>query len=111
MFNSYANPDPINRSLTKAEATRNRPPYVIVLYKRQERQNVGFENFQKILAKEWARKLNLQNIIIVPPALPCAPRVISLVMQPYQEGECDAHGTSCLPTLPRDLKVPVRKNQ
>ena len=33
--------------LSKVGATRNRPPYVIVLYKRQEAQNVGFGKKKK----------------------------------------------------------------
>jgi hypothetical protein len=36
--------------------TRNQHLYVSRLYKRQERQNVAFEKFQKNLVKEWAQK-------------------------------------------------------
>ena len=42
----------LNLILPKAEATRNRPPYVIVLYKRQERQNVGFKKKKKKKLKD-----------------------------------------------------------
>ena len=98
---------------SKVGDTRNQHLYVSCLYKCQEQQNVAFENFQKIWWRNGLENivLDLQNIIIVSPALPCAPCMISLVMQPYQEGECNAHGTSCLPMLPRDLKVPACKNQ
>ena len=99
----------------KVGDTRFQHLYVSRLYKRQEQQNVVFKNFQKIWQRNGLKNIvfNLQNVIIVPPALPCAAHMISLVMQPYQEGECDAHhdGTSCFPMLPQDLKVPAHKNQ
>jgi hypothetical protein len=41
-------------NVLKVGDTRNQHLYVSRLYKRQERQNVAFENFQKNLAKEWA---------------------------------------------------------
>jgi len=44
----------VGRSHTsKVGDTRNQHLYVSRLYKRQERQNVAFENFEKNLAKEW----------------------------------------------------------
>jgi hypothetical protein len=97
----------------KVGDTRNQHLYVSCLYKCQEQQNVACKNFQKIWQRNALKNivLDLKNIIILPPALPCASCMISLVMQPYQKGQCDVHGTSCLPTLPQDLKVPVSENQ
>ena len=102
-----------SNKFTKVADTRNQHLYVSCLCECQEWQNVAFSKIFKEVGEGMLENivLDLQNIIIVPPAFPCASCMIPLVMQPYQEGECNAHGTSCLPMLPQDLKVPVHKNQ
>ena len=91
----------------KVGGTRNQPPYVIVLYKRQDAQNVGFKKKkEKKKGKDWVKAIwnygTLMTLIFL--TIYTSSRAPVLASKPYLVAMCDGWHDICdLPTLPLDL--------